>query len=116
MSKKTTIEGYTVSVFVPVRDKAGWVRSFSFRGARSPDAAHADAREIREAIVRHLSHDHDDVCQNTVEIDAQISETCESCGAPWTEDGGAYNGGCCNEDEAEREEERSENGQFGVGA
>lgn len=125
MSKKTNIEGYAVVVFVPVRDASDhW-----HQPAITPEDAHAMAKDIRESIARHLSHDFEFAQFRNIDIDVQSQAVCEHCGYTWTEKSAAYNGGCCDEDEKhnpdpqaqairekdEREEAR-DNGQFGAGA
>lgn len=50
-------------------------------------------KEIAEQIKRHC----DEIDQVCVEYDKE--PVCEHCGYSWTEDGDAYNGGCCAKDE-----------------
>lgn len=87
--KKTTIEGYSVCVFVDVRVD------------RSAGAALAEADAIRAAIRRHLGPAHRDVTRHAIDIGPQVSATCEHCGAFWTETSESYNGGCCAADEVD---------------
>ncbi len=52
-------------------------------------------RDVAEQIKRHC----DGVYKYGVHVEADIHNLCEHCGLVWTEDGSAYNGGCCSEDE-----------------
>lgn len=57
--------------------------------------------EIASAIKRHV----DDV--RFVEIECDEVFVCEHCGYDWTERSDAYNGGCCEADEAAEEERQA---------
>jgi hypothetical protein len=84
MSKQTTEENYRV-VVEPRRWR--W-------GALKHDFDRETCESILEQIRRHV----DDVQDSYISFD--IVETCEHCGAEWTEDDSDYNGGCCEEDQA----------------
>lgn len=114
MTKHTEIEGYSVIVFVPVREERGGI--FSGVRQQTPAQALRSANEIKDAIRRHLSHDFGGVMERNIDIEPQIAATCESCGAPWTEKSDAYNGGCCDADEEDHEQSKRDNGALGVGA
>lgn len=51
-----------------------------------------------ERIVKDIRRHVDDI--GRVEFRAITEEVCEHCGGHWTEDSAAYNGGCCEKDEA----------------
>ena len=49
---------------------------------------------------------------NDVQIAYIVSDkdpVCSSCGSQWTEDGDAYNGGCCKADQAEEDARNNNN-------
>lgn len=49
------------------------------------------AEALKKQIQRHIDHHSAEVVHDTL---------CEFCGDPWTEKNNAYNGGCCDKDEA----------------
>lgn len=51
------------------------------------------AEEIAAQIKRHVDN------VGFVQVEAETEAVCSHCGRDWTEDGAAYNGGCCDEDE-----------------
>lgn len=110
MSKRTDINGYHVKVFVPVGAGGG----FSGPRKMTPDQAMRKADEIRAAIVRHLAHEFGDYWEG-IWREIETNEVCDSCGMPWTEKSTAYNGGCCDADEADHEQTIADNGSLGVG-
>ncbi len=114
MAKYTEIEGYSVIVFVAVRDESVGI----FSGTRRQTAPQAlrSANEIKDAIRRHLSHDFGDVMERNIDIEAQTKVTCDSCGEAWTEKSDTYNGGCCDADEEDEEQRKRDNSGLGVGA
>jgi len=57
------------------------------------DVARGDAKDIREAIIRHV----DGVADVNLEYDSDYR--CSFCDGPWTEKSDTYNGYCCEEDE-----------------
>src|SRR4051812_4777038 len=110
MAQRLDIEGYTVRIWVPVRD----VESFNF-SRQTPRQAELAAAQIKAAIVRHLGHDHGDQW-DYMATERVASAVCDSCGSAWTEKDTHYNGGCCDQDEADHEQAKADNGQLGVGA
>ena len=48
--------------------------------------------EIRDSIKRHV----DGI--DRIEVNHEYEHVCSYCGAPWTEDGTDFNGGCCDKD------------------
>jgi hypothetical protein len=92
MAKKTRIDGYSVIVFVPTREMAGWRQR-----PMTAQQALSEANDIKDDIKRHL-HDHAD-CISSIDIEDQTTAFCEHCGNAWTETSDAYNGGCCDKDE-----------------
>jgi len=57
----------------------------------------AERREC-ESIILEIKRHVDDV--RTAELCCEEENLCSFCGYNWTEDSDTYNGGCCDEDEA----------------
>lgn len=88
MAKKTTIEGYTIALFVPVDHLC------------SAANAQQVASEVRAEIRAHILPRYRRFLDGAMDIEAQLRKSCEHCGHHWTEDSSTYNGGCCEADEA----------------
>jgi len=68
------------------------------------DKDYEDAcKKIVEQVRRHV----DDTI--SVQIECKRKHVCGFCGSNWTEDSPDYNGGCCDEDEANNPTKESEN-------
>lgn len=88
MSVKETIMGYRVVAYVPIDE------------CLSQEVAEGEARNAAELVRIHVSP-HTQIYKN-VDVEADVSRSCEYCGSPWSEDSPSYNGGCCHKDEANR--------------
>lgn len=56
----------------------------------------AEDYEVCEEIVKQIRRHIDNVQSISTVYDQRA--VCSFCGAPWTEDGNGYNGGCCDKD------------------
>jgi hypothetical protein len=66
-------------------------------GNRRPDAElRRDCNRLESAIRRHVDG------YGYLNVEVETASSCSFCGGKWTEDGDSYNGGCCDEDEANR--------------
>jgi hypothetical protein len=115
MSKTSKVEGYSVIVFVPVREHQPTSAYYVGGGV---DAAEAKslADEIATEIRKHVGPDY--IAARSIDIEPQVSTECEHCGYAWhgTPEDPDYNGGCCAPDEEDHLSRQANNGQFGVGA
>ncbi len=109
MAKKTEIEGYSVIVFVPTG------RFTNASNGRNVDISPTEALEIAVLLKKKIADKVAGIWSN-IDIEPQISATCESCGSEWTEESDTYNLGCCTADEEDEEQRKRDNGQLGVGA
>lgn len=65
--------------------------------SRSEDELCRDLEGLAEACRENLSKfDHE---IGSVVVEYETEAVCEHCGAPWSEDGVDYNGGCCERDQ-----------------
>lgn len=87
MAKKTN----SVNFRVVVEPKQPW--SLYQGGPKWEEKMRRKCEEVIAEIHRHV----DGV--DSVHAEWDTEEVCEHCGWGWTEDGSAYNGGCCAEDE-----------------
>jgi nitrate reductase NapAB chaperone NapD len=70
---------------------------YSYNEENDAESKLRACNEIMDAIKRHV----DDI--DHCEIHEEVEECCEYCGYKWTGDNDHYNGGCCEEDEKNKE-------------
>lgn len=104
MAKLTEITGY----FVRVNPEDPWL-VLNNPGETDKQAEmrilQSRCEDIAKSIKRHV----DDVRSAYVEVETE--DTCEYCGADWTELSKTYNGGCCDDDEQNNPEHSTPDGQ-----
>ena len=83
MARKTDTVGYHVEVTVD-----NWCHP------EEMDMELEMCEVLLEEIRRHCDH------LKAATIEKETEDVCEFCGVPWTEKDVAYNGGCCDKDEA----------------
>ena len=97
MAMKKQVTGYSIHVEPRRLGDMGGISvpdsSIAPDESRQLALYHERCKEITRDIQRHV----DNVRSATVEVATE--QVCEHCGACWTEDGTAYNGGCCDADE-----------------
>lgn len=98
--RRSKTDGYSVIVFVPVRENQPHA-AYRVGGGCDAKEAQQVADEIASEIRKHVGHDY--IAARHVELEPQISDECEHCGYAWhgTAEDAAYNGGCCAADEDE---------------
>ena len=72
------------------------------RWGAHPDTIYGDAQDIARSIERHV----DNIESAIVAFDQP--GVCSYCGRKWTEESTKYNGGCCDQDEANAEPDEPE--------
>lgn len=87
MAKKVAYENFRVSVY----PDSPWIARDEATRLRHEREL---CDEIKKEVRRHINN------IGVVSVDFDTVKTCEHCGSAWTEESNAYNGGCCDKDEA----------------
>ena len=98
MARKRELTGGHIEVYLRNPNDFGFFRSSGHE--RSEAQVQRDLEVLQRAIKTRLNASDDNY--GGCRVIPEYTDTCEHCGWPWTEESAAYNGGCCDEDEAGR--------------
>ena len=97
MSKKTTQENFRVVIEPRGLGQFGSVSVSDRLFCKDEEDLQRQYKARCNDIVADVKRHIDDV--GSVWIESDYVNTCEYCGARWTEDASDYNGGCCEKDQ-----------------